>query len=179
MCLLDTTDGALMMALYTSRAFARDRVAVLYYSAVLTAITVAVAAFIGAVQFLSLAQNVLAGDDGDKGPQGPFWDGLSALSDHFEVVGGAVCGLFLVAGLGSAALYGPWRRRAAARAEARRAAAAVLVGGGEGGGRGGAPAASGSVGGGGAGKNGGGGGDDEGGGKSGTGGDSVREVHPA
>ena len=40
MCLLDTTDGALMMTLYTTTALARDTVAILYYSIVLTAITV-------------------------------------------------------------------------------------------------------------------------------------------
>ena len=43
MCLLDTVDGALMMALYTSTAFIKDQIAILYYSIVLTVITVAVA----------------------------------------------------------------------------------------------------------------------------------------
>lgn len=104
MCLLDTTDGALMMALYTSKAFARDTVAILYYSIVLTGITVAVSAFIGIVQVLSLVQNVAQ-------PEGEFWDGLSAISDHFEIIGGSICGLFLVVGLGSVALYKPWRQR--------------------------------------------------------------------
>ena len=36
MCLLDTIDGALMMALYTSTTFAKDQIAILYYSIVLT-----------------------------------------------------------------------------------------------------------------------------------------------
>ncbi|KAI1212378.1 NicO-domain-containing protein [Annulohypoxylon truncatum] len=112
MCMLDTTDGALMMALYTSKAFARDTVAILYYSIVLTGITVVVSAFIGIIQLLSLVQNVAE-------PEGTFWDGLSEISDHFEIVGGCICGLFLVAGLGSVLVYGPWRRRA----ERRRARA--------------------------------------------------------
>ncbi|KAI0887152.1 NicO-domain-containing protein [Annulohypoxylon maeteangense] len=116
MCMLDTTDGALMMALYTSKAFARDTVAILYYSIVLTGITVVVSAFIGIIQLLSLVQNVAE-------PEGSFWDGLSEISDHFEIVGGSICGLFLVAGLGSVLIYGPWRRRA----ERRRAAAAVRL----------------------------------------------------
>lgn len=104
MCLLDTTDGALMMALYTSKAFARDTVAILYYSIVLTGITVFVSAFIGIIQILSLAQNVAK-------PEGSFWDGVSAIGDNFEIIGGCICGLFLVAGLGSVVLYKPWRRR--------------------------------------------------------------------
>ncbi|KAI1877918.1 uncharacterized protein JN550_000100 [Neoarthrinium moseri] len=104
MCMLDTTDGALMMALYTSKAFARDTVAILYYSIVLTGITVFVSAFIGIVQVLSLAQNVAE-------PEGSFWDGVSAIGDNFEIIGGSICGLFLVVGLGSVFLYKPWRRR--------------------------------------------------------------------
>ncbi|KAK7962131.1 Ni2+-Co2+ transporter transition metal uptake transporter [Apiospora aurea] len=112
MCLLDTTDGALMMALYTSKAFARDTVAILYYSIVLTGITVVVSAFIGIVQVLSLVQNVAE-------PEGEFWDGLSAISDNFEIIGGSICGLFLVVGLGSVALYKPWRRRMDRRRGAR------------------------------------------------------------
>ncbi|KAI5925000.1 NicO-domain-containing protein [Camillea tinctor] len=104
MCLLDTTDGALMMALYTSKAFARDTVAILYYSIVLTGITVVVSAFIGIIQILSLVQNVAE-------LEGNFWDGLSAISDHFEIIGGSICGLFLVVGLGSIVVYKPWRRR--------------------------------------------------------------------
>lgn len=104
MCLLDTTDGALMMSLYTSKAFARDTVAILYYSIVLTGITVVVSAFICVIQILSLAQNVAE-------PEGKFWDGLSAISDHFEIIGGSICGLFLVVGVGSIIVYKPWRRR--------------------------------------------------------------------
>lgn len=107
MCMLDTTDGALMMSLYTSKAFSRDRVAILYYSVVLTSITIAVAAFIGVIQVLSLAQNIVQPEDGES----PFWDGLSAISDHFDVIGGSICGLFLVVGLGSVLVYKPWRRR--------------------------------------------------------------------
>ncbi|KAJ3566209.1 hypothetical protein NPX13_g7222 [Xylaria arbuscula] len=104
MCLVDTSDGALMMTLYTSKAFARDRVAILYYSIVLTGITVVVSAFIGIIQILSLVQNVAE-------PQGSFWDGLSAISDHFEIVGASIVGVFVLAGVGSVLIYQPWRRR--------------------------------------------------------------------
>lgn len=104
MCLLDTTDGALMMALYTNKAFARDTVAILYYSIVLTAITVFVSAFIGIVQILSLVQNV-------SEPEGEFWDGVSAIGEYYDVIGGSICGLFLVVGIASVVVYHPWRRR--------------------------------------------------------------------
>jgi high-affinity nickel-transport protein len=104
MCLVDSTDGALMMALYTSKAFSRDIVAILYYSIVLTGITVAVSASIGIIQVLSLAQNV-------ANPTGKFWDGVSAIGDHFDIIGGSICGLFVIVGIGSVLFYGPWRRR--------------------------------------------------------------------
>ncbi|KAL8383239.1 hypothetical protein RB595_006811 [Gaeumannomyces hyphopodioides] len=104
MCMLDTTDGALMMALYTSKAFSRDVVAILYYSIVLTAITIFVSAFIGIIQVLSLVQNVLE-------PEGRFWDGVSAIGDNFDIIGGCICGVFLVIGVGSVLVYRPWRRR--------------------------------------------------------------------
>lgn len=110
MCLVDSTDGALMMALYTSKAFSRDTVAILYYSIVLTGITVVVAAFIGIVQVLSLAQNV-------ANPSGKFWDGVSVIGDHFDIIGGSICGLFVIVGIGSVLLYGPWRRRMERRAQ--------------------------------------------------------------
>ena len=92
------------MALYTSKAFSRDTVAILYYSIVLTGITVFVSAFIGIIQVLSLVENVAE-------PEGSFWDGVSAIGDHFDIVGGSICGVFVVVGLGSVIAYKPWRRR--------------------------------------------------------------------
>lgn len=103
MCLLDTTDGALMMTLYTSKAFARDHIAILYYSIVLTGITIVVSAFIGIVQLLTLILNVAE-------PHGRFWDGVDAIGENFEIIGGSICGLFLVIGAGSVLVYRPWRR---------------------------------------------------------------------
>ncbi|KAH8176587.1 high-affinity nickel-transport protein [Sarocladium implicatum] len=104
MCLLDTTDGALMMSLYTSKAFSRDMVAILYYSIVLTGITVVVSAFIGLVQLFSLIQNVAE-------PEGSFWDGVEAIGDHFDIIGGCICATFVIVGVGSILVYRPWRRR--------------------------------------------------------------------
>ncbi|KAK1777527.1 high-affinity nickel-transport protein-domain-containing protein [Copromyces sp. CBS 386.78] len=112
MCMLDTTDGALMMALYTSKAFSRDVVAILYYSIVLTGITVVVSAFIGVIQILSLAYNVAE-------PTGRFWDGVEAIGDHYDVIGGCICGLFVVVGLASVLVYRPWRKKMEDRMNAR------------------------------------------------------------
>src|ERR1700748_158424 len=67
MCLLDTTDGALMMAVYTRTTAARDPVIVLYYSIVLTVVTVMAALIIGVIQVLTLILNVTE-------PSGRFWD---------------------------------------------------------------------------------------------------------
>lgn len=93
-----------MMALYTSKAFSRDHIAILYYSIVLTGITIVVSAFIGVIQVLTLVLNVAE-------PEGSFWDGVEAIGDNFEIIGGSICGLFLIVGLGSVIVYRPWRRR--------------------------------------------------------------------
>ncbi|KAG5957758.1 hypothetical protein E4U58_005687 [Claviceps cyperi] len=120
MCLLDTLDGASMLALYTSQAFSRDPIALLYYQIILSAITVFVSAFIGIVQLLSLVQNV-------ADPQGPVWDGVSAIGDHFDIIGGSICGLFLLVGVLSMLLYRPWRRRM----ERRHGGSGLMAGDGE------------------------------------------------
>lgn len=102
MCLIDTIDGALMMTLYTSTSLARDTIAILYYSIILSAITVLVALTIGIIQLLSLIANFSSG---------PFWDGVNAIGDHYSEVGGGICGAFVVLGALSVILYKPWRRR--------------------------------------------------------------------
>lgn len=101
MCLLDTIDGALMMTLYTSTSLARDTVAILYYSIVLSSITVVVAICIGTIQLLSVISNFSTGK---------FWDGVDNIGDHYDIVGGAICGAFVVFGGLSVLCYGPWRR---------------------------------------------------------------------
>jgi high-affinity nickel-transport protein len=103
MCLIDTIDGALMMTLYTSTSLARDIVAILYYSIVLTAITVLVAICIGTIQVLSLIAGV-------ANPTGKFWDGVNNIGNDFDIIGGSICGLFVVCGIASVILYRPWRR---------------------------------------------------------------------
>ena len=104
MCLLDTVDGALMMALYTSTTLAKDQIAILYYSIVLTIITVVVAMVIGLIQLLTLVLNV-------RQPSGKFWDGVAVAGDHYDIIGGAICCSFIVFGGASVVVYRPWRKR--------------------------------------------------------------------
>ncbi|KAI5362176.1 putative nickel/cobalt transporter, high-affinity [Septoria linicola] len=104
MCLLDTFDGAAMMSLYTSARLAKDAIAVLYYQCVLTAVTVAVAISIGIIQLLTMIHNVRPDFEG------PFWDGVDIAGDHYDIIGGSICGSFVVFGLLSVLLYRPWRR---------------------------------------------------------------------
>lgn len=150
MCLLDTTDGALMLALYTSatkssQATSNQRslnlsnptdeevgnngvrvlesleaqqprlgpsniLPLLYTNIILTALTVLIALVIGALQILNLAGNILGS------PSGKFWDGVGAIEDRYDIVGGAICGTFAVVGILSFWAYPRWRRWAAARA---------------------------------------------------------------
>lgn len=81
----------------------RDPVAFLYYSIVLTTLTVIVAIVIGVIQLLTMIQNVAE-------PKGKFWDGVQTAGDYYDVIGGSICGLFLICGLLSVAVYKPWRR---------------------------------------------------------------------
>jgi high-affinity nickel-transport protein len=117
MCLLDTFDGAAMMSLYTSAGLAKDAIAVLYYQCVLTAVTVVVAMVIGVIQLLNMILNV------DPDLHGPFWDGVEVAADHYDIIGGSICGSFLVFGLLAVVLYKPWRRRI----DRKRTAAASMV----------------------------------------------------
>ena len=80
MCLLDTIDGALMMALYTSTTFAKDQIAMLYYSIVLTVVTVIISIVIGSIQLLTLVLNVAQ-------PSGRFWRGVEVAGDHYDIIG--------------------------------------------------------------------------------------------
>jgi high-affinity nickel-transport protein len=132
MCLLDTIDGALMFSLYIqpaanflppkpdsavsettsditsdelphSRDNHRDPVAFLYYSIVLTVLTVVVAIVIGAIQLLTLILNA-------TGATGKFWDGVQVAGDYYDAIGGGICGCFIIVGGLSVLVYKPWRR---------------------------------------------------------------------
>ncbi|OQV00298.1 hypothetical protein CLAIMM_05815 [Cladophialophora immunda] len=81
----------------------KDPLTFLYYSIVLTSLTVLCAIIIGMLQLLSLILNVAS-------PKGAFWDGVARAGDLYEVIGGAICGSFVVVGGISVLCYKPWRR---------------------------------------------------------------------
>ena len=135
MCLLDTTDGALMLALYVQPAANflppkpdteplvgdeeaveavndgprqntfRDPIAFLYYSIVLTCLTVLVAIVIGVIQVLSLVLNVAS-----PTPTGKFWEGVETAGEYYDAIGGGIAGCFVVVAVLSVVAYKPWRR---------------------------------------------------------------------
>ena len=87
----------------TSLARVKDPLTFLYYSIVLTTLTVLCAIIIGILQLLSLILNVAS-------PHGRFWDGVAREGEYYEVIGGAICGGFVVFGGLSVLCYKPWRR---------------------------------------------------------------------
>ena len=81
----------------------RDPIAFLYYSIVLTTLTVIVAIVIGVIQLLTMVLNAAQ-------PTGKFWDGVETAGDYYDAIGGGICGLFIIFGIISVVVYKPWRR---------------------------------------------------------------------
>ncbi|ETN39379.1 uncharacterized protein HMPREF1541_05602 [Cyphellophora europaea CBS 101466] len=81
----------------------KDPLTFLYYSIVLTTLTVICAIVIGVIQLLSLILNTAH-------PTGPFWDGVEAAGDNYEIIGGAICASFVVALVTSLLLFGRFKR---------------------------------------------------------------------
>ncbi|OCT48266.1 putative nickel transport protein [Cladophialophora carrionii] len=101
----------------------KDPLTFLYYSIVLTSLTVVCAIVIGILQLLSLILNVAS-------PTGRFWDGVATAGDYYEVIGGAICGSFVVFGALGVLCYKPWRawvERQRAQLRTERAGAAVVA----------------------------------------------------
>jgi high-affinity nickel-transport protein len=42
---------------------------------------------------------------------GPFWKGVEVAGDKYDIIGGAICGAFVVFGGLAFVIYRPWRRR--------------------------------------------------------------------
>ncbi|KAK5936459.1 hypothetical protein PMZ80_011303 [Knufia obscura] len=86
----------------------RSPLTFLYYSIVLTALTVVVALIIGVIQLLSLLLNVAVPDETAENSK--FWHGVEMAGEYYDIIGGAICGSFVVVGLVSVFFYRPWRR---------------------------------------------------------------------
>jgi hypothetical protein len=85
---------------------AKDPIAFLYFSIVLTSLTVLVALIIGTIQLLTLILNVAYPD----GSYNRFWNGVNIASNNYDIIEGGICGSFVVVGLASVVVYRPWRR---------------------------------------------------------------------
>ena len=96
MCLLDTTDGVLMLGCY-GWAFVKP-VRKLYYNLNITLVSVLVAVLVGTIELLSIIGPQL-------GYRGALWDAVARLSDNFGLIGLAIVGLFVVSWLVSTAIY--------------------------------------------------------------------------
>lgn len=94
MCLLDTTDGILMLGAY-GWAFVKP-IRKLYYNLNITLVSVLVALVVGTIEILSIVSNLF-------NLSGGLWDALGNLS--FELLGGIIIGIFIVSWGGSTLLY--------------------------------------------------------------------------
>jgi nickel/cobalt transporter (NiCoT) family protein len=96
MCLLDTTDGVLMLGAY-GWAFVKP-VRKLYYNLNITLVSVLVAFFVGTIEALSIIGPEL-------GYKGAVWNTVAQLSDNFGLIGAAIIGVFVLSWCLSSAIY--------------------------------------------------------------------------
>ena len=96
MSLVDTTDSILMLGAY-GWAFVKP-VRKLYYNLTITFVSVVVAVVIGGIEALGLAADQF-------GFAGPFWQGVSALNDHFGMIGYLIIAIFVVTWIAAAVIY--------------------------------------------------------------------------
>ena len=96
MALVDTTDGVLMLGAY-NWAFVKP-IRKLYYNLTITLVSVVVAVLIGAIELLGLLSERL-------GLSGWFWTAIGGLNGNLNALGFLIIGVFILAWLGSVALY--------------------------------------------------------------------------
>jgi high-affinity nickel-transport protein len=96
MCLLDTTDGILMLGCY-GWAFVKP-VRKLYYNLNITLVSVLVAVLVGTIEALSIIGPQL-------GYRGALWGAVAQMSDNFGLIGAAIVGLFVLSWFVSTAIY--------------------------------------------------------------------------
>jgi high-affinity nickel-transport protein len=96
MCLLDTTDGVLMLGCY-GWAFLKP-VRKLYYNLNITLVSVLVALAVGTIELLSIIGPQL-------GLRGMLWENVANVSDNFGAIGLAIVGIFIASWFVSTAVY--------------------------------------------------------------------------
>jgi nickel/cobalt transporter (NiCoT) family protein len=96
MSLVDTTDGVLMLGAY-GWAFTKP-IRKLYYNLTITCVSVLVAVLVGGIEALGLLADRFS-------LEGPFWDFINSLNDHFGSLGYVIIAIFVVSWLVSIAVY--------------------------------------------------------------------------
>ncbi|MBV9387419.1 MAG: HoxN/HupN/NixA family nickel/cobalt transporter [Chroococcidiopsidaceae cyanobacterium CP_BM_ER_R8_30] len=96
MCLVDTTDGIMMLGAY-GWAYVKP-IRKLYYNMTITLVSVLVALVIGGIEALSIVADQL-------NLKGPFWDFVGNLSDNFGTIGYLIIGIFILSWLISTIVY--------------------------------------------------------------------------
>ena len=96
MCLIDTTNGILMLGAY-SWAYVKP-IRKLYYNLTITLVSVLVALLVGGIEALGII-------GGKLGLQGGFWDFIGEVSENFGAVGYCIVGIFLVSWAVSTIVY--------------------------------------------------------------------------
>lgn len=96
MSLIDTLDGLMMLGAY-DWAFVKP-IRKLYYNMTITLVSVVIAVFIGGIEAFGLVADRLA-------LKGGFWDAVGVLNDHFNNLGFAIIGIFILAWVLSYAVY--------------------------------------------------------------------------
>lgn len=80
----------------------------LYYSTLLTFLTVLVALIIGTIQLLTLILN--AAIPANVASTLPFWQGVQKAGDNYDIIGGGICAMFVLVGGVGVLCYGTFRR---------------------------------------------------------------------
>src|SRR5205823_3549699 len=96
MCLIDTTDGILMLGAY-GWAFVKP-VRKLYYNLNITLVSVLVALVVGTVEVFGIISSTL-------NLNGSFWNFVGNLNDNFGVIGYYIIGIFVLSWAVSAIIY--------------------------------------------------------------------------
>ncbi|SRR5579862_1946160 len=96
MCLVDTTDGILMLGAY-GWAFLNP-VRKLFYNMTITAVSVVVALVVGGIEALGLIAD-------NFNPAGGFWDVIRNLNENFGDIGYLIIGIFAASWLVSFLVY--------------------------------------------------------------------------
>jgi len=96
MCLLDTTDGVLMLGCY-GWAFVKP-VRKLYYNLNITLVSVLVAVVVGAIEALGIL-------DDRFGWKGGFWNAIGTVGDNFGTLGFAIVAIFALSWVVSTTVY--------------------------------------------------------------------------